>query len=192
MKKTAILIMDFINDIVNSDSKFAKSASLVEKNNVINNANQVIQYGRDNNILIIFVKVGFSASYKECPQNSPLFSKAKEFQAYQLNTWGTEFHPELITKPEDLVVIKHRVSAFYATDLLAILSANAIESLILLGVSTDFVVQTTAREAHDRDYNVTIITDACAADSEKTHQEALEMLSKIAVLKTSQEFIHQK
>ena len=188
LKKSAILILDFINDIVNCESKFAKSAQSVAKNEVIKNANKLINYGRENNILLIFVKVGFSASYKECPLDSPLFAQAKKLHAYQLGTWGTEFHPDLNIEKEDLVVIKHRVSAFYATGLETILRANKIESLILCGVSTDLVVQTTARDAHDRDYEVTVIKDACAADNDEITQQVFNALSKVANIKTVNEF----
>lgn len=189
MQKTAVLILDFINDVVNLESKCARAAQCVAKNDVIKKANKLIQYARKNNILLVFVKVGFSASYKECPVGSPLFAHAKEFKAYQLGTWGTEFHPDLNSLPEDLVVTKHRVNAFYATDLETILRANKIESLILCGVSTDLVVQSTARDAHDRDYKVTVITDACAAHNDDVSKEVFNSLGLIATLTTINEFV---
>ena len=183
--KTALLVLDFINDIVHPDGKIAASAGYVKKHQVISHANAVITFSRENNIPSAFVKVGFNFGYPECPENSPLFGRAKEFQALQLNTWGTEFHEALDVKPEDLVIIKHRVSAFYSTSLEAFLRANQTQNLILIGVSTDMAIQSTAREAHDRDYKVNIISDACGAASLEIHESALKLLQRIAVITSS-------
>ena len=46
--------------------------------------------------------------------------------------------------------------------------------------STDFAVQTTAREAHDRDYQVSIVQDACAANSIEEHHNTLQLLGNFA------------
>ena len=182
MKHSALLVLDFINDIVHVDGKFTATANFVKEHQVIDHANQVIAYARQNEIPIVFVKVGFNTGYPECPTHSPVFGRAKEFNALQLNTWGTEFHEKMDIKPQDLVITKHRVSAFYATPLEAFLRANQIHTLIITGVSTDMAVQTTAREAHDRDYKVVIVADACGAGSLESHQSTLKGLERIGVV----------
>lgn len=178
--KPVLILLDFINDIVNTESKFAASSKDVYENSVIKRANQAIHFAREHNVPIIFVKVGFSAGYPECPPNSPLFSRAKNSGGFQLGTWGAEFHPDIDKQNNDLIIVKHRVSAFYATSLEAFLRANSIDTLILAGVSTDMAVQTTARDAHDRDYQVVIVEDACGAIDREVHQNAIKMLSRIA------------
>ena len=180
-----MLALDFINDIVHVKGKFTATAEFVKKHQVIEAANKTIDFARKNQILCLFVKVGFSSDYLECPPNSPVFGKAKELQALKLNTWGTEFHENLSIQSSDAVIVKHRVSAFYATSLETFLRANRIQYLILLGVSTDMAVQTTAREAHDRDYQVTLVSDACGASSEELHQNSLKLLERIATITTS-------
>lgn len=182
MKKSVLLVIDFINDIVDTKGKIAGAAEFVKDNHVIKNANQVIQFSRQNNIPAVFIKVGFHAGYPECPEHSPIFGYAKKQDALQLNTWGTEFHSTLNKNPDDLVIIKNRVSAFYATSLEAYLRANQIENLFICGVSTDMAVQLTAREAHDRDYKVTIIADACGAGSKENHENSLKLLQRIATI----------
>lgn len=182
MKKTAVLLLDFINDIVHPQGKVASSAQYVQENKVIEKANQVINFARQHNLPIIFVKVGFNQGYPECPTHSPLFGRAKQMQALQLNAWSTEFHENIVIQPQDLIIIKHRVSAFYATALEAFLRANNIEQLIITGVSTDMAVQSTAREAHDRDYQTIIVADACGAANTENHENALKLLARIATI----------
>jgi nicotinamidase-related amidase len=185
MKNTALLVIDFINDIVHPDGKIIATATFVEKHYVIENANRVIAFAREHKIPIAFVKVGFSESYLECSAHSPLFGQAKEFKVFQLNTWGTEFHEKLDVKPSDFVIIKNRVSAFYATSLEPFLRANRIQNIILTGVSTDMAIQSTAREAHDRDYEVIIISDACGTGLKESHDFTLRELQRISFITTT-------
>ena len=182
MKKTAVILLDYINDIVHPEGKIAGGAQFIKDNQVIEKVNQVVSFARQNNLPIIFVKVGFNQGYPECPENSPLFGRAKQMQALQLNTWGTEVHEDIAIQPQDLIIIKHRVSAFYATPLEAFLRANKIEQLIIAGVSTDMAVQSTSREAHDRDYLVTIVADACGAANCENHDNTLKLLARIATI----------
>ncbi|HVV68747.1 MAG TPA: isochorismatase family cysteine hydrolase [Gammaproteobacteria bacterium] len=182
MKKTALIVIDFINDIVDLKGKFTATAEFVDKHKVIDQANQVIRFAREQQIPIVLVKVGFSAGYLECPAHSPVFGRAKELQVLQLNTWGTEFHEKLAYQPTDLVIVKPRVNAFYSTALEAFLRANAIQNVIITGVSTDMAVQTTAREAHDRDYKVFIPGDACGAGSLEAHEATLKTLQRVATV----------
>ena len=116
----------------------------------------------------------------EPAEGSPFFGNANKAGALELGTQGTEFHPDLEADLADVVVIKPRVSAFYCTDLEPLLRANKVERLALAGVSTAWAVQATARDAHDRDYQVVIVEDACAAASEEEHQASMKLLSQIA------------
>lgn len=186
-KSTALIVIDFINDIVNPESKTAPSAKYVADHQVIAHANQCIAYARQQNILLLFVKISFSKDYKECPENSPIFSRAKQLGIFQLNTPGTEFYSELDIQESDPVIIKHRVSAFYNTDLETYLRAQGIKKIFLSGVSTDMTIQLTAREAHDRDYQVVIVEDACGAANENVHRTTIESLLRIAkIIKSSE------
>lgn len=187
--KTLVLVIDFINDIVHPNGKIAASAHYVAEHHVIDKVNNVLTFARANNYFIAHVKVGFSENYIECPAQSPLFGKAKEFKALQLNTWGTEFHAEVAVHLNDPVIIKHRVSALYATDLETILRAQKIEKIIICGVSTNMAVETVARELHDRDYQVVIVQDACAAATAEIHQASLKTLERIAKVCSSAELV---
>ena len=186
---TALILLDFINEIVDEKGKFAGKgySFFVKAHGVLDNANAVIAKARAKNMPIIFVRVGFSPDYREWPESSPLFGAAKKFGALQLGTWATEVHESLNKTDEDFLVTKHRVSAFYATSLEAILRTLKVDTILLGGVATDLVVQSTAREAHDRDYRVVVLEDICGAGSEEDHTSALRVLAKIATVAKSTE-----
>ncbi len=180
MSNTLMLSIDFINDIAHPDGKIASAKDFIKEHHTIENANTAIQYARDHNIPIAHVKVGFSENYLECPKWSPVFGKAAEYKALQLGTWGTEFIDTLQVEAVDAVITKHRVSAFYATDLETYLRANKIDTLIIFGLVTNNGVELTAREAHDRDYKVVIVEDACGAVTQDAHDHSIEFFTKIA------------
>lgn len=178
--KTAFIGLDYIIDIMHPDGKVARSAQHAKERDCIGKANRALKIARAKNWLTVLVKVGFSQHYLEQPKDSPIFAKANQLNALQLGQKGTDFHPDLIVEESDLIISKPRVSGFYCTILEAALRANKIERLVIAGVSTAWAVQSTAREGHDRDYQIVIVEDACAAQNEEQHQSSIELLSGIS------------
>ena len=71
------------------------------------------------------------------------------------------------------VVTKKGASAFTASDLDQILRTSHIGTLILSGVATNFVVESTARQASDLGFNTIVVGDCCASMSQEAHDAAL-------------------
>ena len=61
------------------------------------------------------------------------------------------------------------VSAFAGTDLDMILRAKDIDTLILFGIATSGVVQSTVLHAADADYRLVVIKDCCADLDTEVH-----------------------
>jgi nicotinamidase-related amidase len=189
MKPTIFLVMDMMNDLVAADGFSAQTYGVqVAERGVLANTATAIAAARQAGARVGFVRVGFSSDYREAPANSPIFSGARKNGIFQLGTWGTEVHPALAPRPEDFDIVKHRVSPFYATSLEAILRANAIERIVMCGVSTNGVVHSGAREAHDRDYEVVILEDGCAGVTADEHRDAIACLGRYATIVNSTDF----
>ena len=78
-------------------------------------------------------------------------------------TPGADFYPQTAPQPGDLVVVKHRYSAFLGTDFELVLRAHGISGLVFTGISTNGCVESSVRDAHQRDYWVVTVSDCCAA-----------------------------
>ena len=189
--KKAIIICDFINEIITTKGKFQSKgyAAFAQQNKTIENAKKALQKARKLGFTIIFVKVGFSADYKEQPKNSLLFSQADKFQALKLNTWATDIHEQLEVKDTDHIIIKHRISPFYSTALEVILHNSQIKDIYICGCATDLVVSSAARDSHDRDFNTYVLSDCCAAGSVEDHESALASMRKIVNVGTISELL---
>ncbi|OWY38282.1 isochorismatase [Xenophilus sp. AP218F] len=177
---TALLTLDYIIDIMRPQGRIARCAAHAAERGVIAAANQAIALARSRQWLVAHVKVGFSPSYVEMPEGSPMFSRARELGALNLAGEGTAFDPELDVRPEDAIIVKHRISPFYATALEATLRARGIQRLVIAGVSSAWAVQAAARDAHDRDYRVLVLEPACAAGDEEEHRTSMRQLAAIA------------
>ena len=189
MKKTLFLVMDMMNDLVAEDGFNAKTYGVqVKERNVLANTAKAIAAARAAGAQVGYVRVGFSPDYREAPQSSPIFSGARKNGIFQLGTPGTEVHPAIAPEYQDFDIIKHRVSPFYATSLEAILRAQGIERVVLCGVSTNGVVHSGAREAHDRDYEVVILEDCCAGVTLDEHTHAIACLGRFGTITTTAEF----
>ena len=189
MQKSIFLVMDMMNDLVSETGPSAAGyGAQVKQRDVLTNTARAIAAARAAEVAVGFVRVGFSPDYRECPPASPIFSKARTNGLFQLGTPGTAVHAALAPQPQDFDIVKHRVSPFYGTALEPILRANGIERLILCGVSTNGVVHSGARDAHDRDYEVVILEDCCAGVSADEHEHAIACLGRYAAIVGSDGF----
>jgi nicotinamidase-related amidase len=66
------------------------------------------------------------------------------------------------------------VSAFAGSDLDVVLPAGGIEALVLTGIATNGVVLSTLRQAADLDFELTVLSDACADTDEEVHRVLIE------------------
>ena len=82
-----------------------------------------------------------------------------------------------LPEPGEWVVAKTRYSAFFDTDLHAILTAMKVDTLVICGLTTECCVDGTVRDAFQLDYQVFIPKDACAAYEADLHQGALKALA---------------
>jgi biuret amidohydrolase len=85
-------------------------------------------------------------------------------------------------EPGDIEIEKIRFDSFIETDLDEQLRAAGIDAIIVTGVSTDCCVDSTSRSAFQRDYDVFVVADACAAGSPHLHNGALSALEKNVAL----------
>ena len=91
-------------------------------------------------------------------------------------THDAELIAELTPHPQDFVVDKNRYSAFYGTPLESYLNSQDIRNLVICGVTTNVCVETTARDASQRDYRTLIVRDATGEIAPERHEWALQTL----------------
>lgn len=85
----------------------------------------------------------------------------------------TDVLPELGQVPSDIVVTKRTWGAFASTDLEDRLRTLAVTQVVITGVATGFGVESTARQAYEAGFNVTLATDAMTDPRPETHEHSV-------------------
>jgi nicotinamidase-related amidase len=94
-------------------------------------------------------------------------------------TFEHEVVADLAPAPGELVLDKNTSSAFSSTGIEWLLRNMDVETLVLVGVATDMCVETTARDAADRGFNVIVVEDATATFFEHHHRAALSAFARV-------------
>ncbi|MCB2028459.1 MAG: isochorismatase family cysteine hydrolase [Burkholderiaceae bacterium] len=90
-----------------------------------------------------------------------------------------EILDELKPRAGEHVLRKTTIGAFASTNIDSLLRALGCEQLYLCGISTNMCVETTAREAADRGYLVTLVEDACGTTHEDLHQVTMRNFQRL-------------
>ena len=101
--------------------------------------------------------------------------------------WGHALVDEL--QPADLWVEKVAYSAFYMSRLEWVLRRCGVTRLLACGIVTNGGVASTVREAHVRDFDVTVLADGCAAFTPAVHETAIEALRPVCRVATVAEML---
>ncbi|GKQ53283.1 isochorismatase family protein [Bradyrhizobium sp. Ce-3] len=86
----------------------------------------------------------------------------------------TDLIPELARQASDIVVTKRTWGAFASTDLEKQLRARGVTHVVIAGVATGTGVESTARQAYEAGFNVTLATDAMTDARPHAHAYSIE------------------
>lgn len=100
-------------------------------------------------------------------------------------TEGAEFIDELAPAGDELVIRKHRYSAFKGTNLDMLLRARGVTTIIPTGVSTNVCVESASRDAFEYNYYVCVPRDGVASWNMDLHDATLKTIDARFGLVTS-------
>jgi nicotinamidase-related amidase len=163
-QSTALVLIDLQHSIVARQLAPHTSADVVRK------AAQLANAVRTKGGTVIFVRV-LITEILNLPVDEP---STRGNAAPPAN--ASELVPEVGLQPGDLVVAKRQWGAFYGTDLDQQLRRRGIRTIILGGIATNFGVESTARAAFDRGYQLVFAEDAMSSVSAEAHQFSVRVL----------------
>ena len=159
---------------------------------LVERAASVLQRARSAGMRVIHVRVGFRPNLPEVCGRNALFNAIKNSAQYQRLFQGAsgEVHAAVAPEGDEVVITKHRVSAFTGTDLAMILRANDIETLVLFGIATSGVVLATLLEAADADYRLVVVKDCCKDLDPEVHACLVDkVFPRFATVVSADEFL---
>ena len=173
---TALLAIDLQNDFVSDDGPLASAGIDISPiKELLPKCPGFIDEARALGVLIVHVRF---TSLPHGLSDSPaiLHTNLRMFNTVDFcieGTPGAEIVHECAPSEGDLVVTKHRSSAFVGTNLDQLLRSNGIETLVIIGQQTPGCVEATFRDAVYHDYYNVLIEDLVAAYRQDLHEASL-------------------
>ena len=158
---TALLVMDVQGAIVKMINEETPFFDALKK---------AIKSARSSKMPVIYIVIGFRNGYPEMSPNNKSFNLLKSAGMDLVSEEATKIHQTIAPEEEDIVIVKKRTSAFTGSDLEVVLRSLGIKNIVLTGIATSGVVLSTLREAADKDYSITVLSDCCADRDDEVHR----------------------
>ena len=173
MKNIALLVID-------AQKVYSLNHSRLKVNNVesiVENINKIIRYFENKNLPIIYIRHLHDPDGSDAGRMYDFSGKTGKI-GFRKESLETEYIDDLIIIKRAPEIIKNRYNSFFNTDLANLLNKLKINRVVIVGFMTNFCCESTARDAHDRDYYVDFILDATGTPGlEKLNQEQIKLAS---------------
>ena len=167
VNRTALLMADFHTAGMTENR-------MVQERRTLDRAREVLHIARWAGVFVAYIVVNFRSGYPEISDMNQTFSARKADGVPPAASPGALIHaavPPLQTEP---IITKHRVNAFFGTDLDMMLRAQGRDTLILMGHATSGVILSTVRYAADADYRLIVVEYGCADRDPRVHDLLME------------------
>ncbi len=176
--RTALVVVDMQNGFCRSEGSIAQLdldyARLAE---AIPGCVRLVSAARAAGVPVVFTRFVYRADFRDGGVLVEHFLPAlADVNALVEGTWDMELVDELQPVDGDFVIDKNRCSSFYGTRLEPTLTSMGIQRLVVAGVTTNMCVETTVRDASQRDYEVFVVGDACGELEEERHRVSLRTM----------------
>lgn len=181
---TVLLALHLQNDVLHPQGRIRVGLAEQDpaRSALVETATRLLQAARARGWAIVHVRIAFRADYADLARNMPIMRRVAQDGAMRDGEWGAEFMQGLGPQPgpREFVLSHQRVNAFHGTLLQSLLHQLRASRLVVAGVATHSVVESTVRDAADRGFEVCVVSDACAAADPAVHQASLASMRWMA------------
>ncbi len=190
-KHTALVVVDVQNDFCADGGFFSDMGydlSMIQP--MAPRLNSFIARAREVSLPVVFVRCIYDEIYSSGAWAEKRSRRAPSGAGLCLSdTWGAEFFV-ISPEPGDVIVTKHRFSAFVGTNLDLVLRSMGVKTLLMTGVATNVCVESTARDGYQLDYYIVFLEDCAANTSLDLHNATLENIKRyFGVVATSEDVL---
>jgi len=162
-KRTALLLLDVQKDLVDITPG-------LKKNRIMENMADVLKTARRRKANVIHITASVRADFLDLPRDNPLWDGLRKKRQLIFGTKGAAIDPRVKPLKTELVLNKTCVDPFLTTNLDQALQNADVNTIIIVGLWTNYVVEATARHASDMGYRVFLVSDACASNTIENHE----------------------
>jgi len=177
-RHAALVVIDMQNDFCHPEGVTAQNgASVAPVQAVVPALQRTIAAAKAARALVVYVRTTHGPWTDSEARMEQRRGRRNPYSCVE-GTWGAEWFAGMEPEPSDLVVTKHRYSAFINTNLDLILRSRGIRTVIATGTDTSVCVESTARDAFMLDYYVVFVEDCCGGADPAAHEASLRSIRR--------------
>ena len=161
--RPAVLVVDFSCGF--TDPECTLGSDLTPQ---VEATRRLLDAAREKGLPVIFTTIGFEPSLKD---GGLWLQKVPSLGDLQLGGHWVEIDPRLAPRPDETVIVKKGASAFFGTNLAAVLISQGIDSVVLSGATTSGCVRATAIDLLQYGYP-TLVPRECVGDRAQAPHDA--------------------
>jgi nicotinamidase-related amidase len=162
----AVLVIDLAKAWTDPTSQLGSDLS-----SVIGATNRLLDVARRMAVPVFFTTMAFEPGLIDCGE--VVMRKKPHSEILIRGSEWVKIHPALNVRPNEVLIVKQRASAFFGTTLLSQLTARRVDTLIITGCSTSGCVRATAQGAHDNNLHTIVPREAVGDRSPAAHEANL-------------------
>ena len=156
--RAVLIVVDMENDFVKPGASFEVPAG----REILPRLKKLITFCRERGIDIIYTTHAHRPDGTDMGRFADIYPAIADGSGLKDGTKGIEIYSEIAPEPGEIIIKKHRYSAFFGTELDIILRGLNTDTVIITGVTTENCCHATARDAMFRDYRVAFLSDCTA------------------------------
>jgi nicotinamidase-related amidase len=142
----------------------------------------LVETARTHDLTLVFTRSYRRADGRDAPQRTydilpDVYDGAEP--SCCAGTVDVEYAEGIEPGPDEFEVTKKQYDAFNGSELEWYLRTEDVDTLLICGFMTNVCVESTARSAHERAFNVVVVRDCCGASSRDAHEAALANVERI-------------
>ncbi len=159
----AVLVVDFSCGFTDPECTLG-----ADMTNEIEATKRVLDSARDRGLPVIFTTIGFESNLKD---GALWTQKIPSLDDLQIGGKWVNIDPRLERREEETVILKKGASAFFGTNLSAILATQKIDTVVLCGATTSGCIRATAIDLLQYGFP-TLVPRECVGDRAQAPHEA--------------------
>jgi ureidoacrylate peracid hydrolase len=169
-RTAALLVVDIQNDFCAEGGYLQRERAydVSFADGLVKKIDAVVTAARQAGMAIVWIRSIYDFKYLSA---SEIAKRGQEGCCLE-GTWGVDFF-RLAPEPDEIIVDKHRFSAFQNTQLDNHLRKRGIRTLVMTGVATNVCVDSTLREGFFLGYHIVVLEDCVGSNSRVGHDGTL-------------------
>lgn len=179
LDRTALLVIDPVNDFLSEGgAAWDLTKNSLKLHDVIGNLRRAIDGAREKHIPVIFGPMAYTEedyADEELQRKTGINRIMFERKMFLAGSWGADFHPELQPLAEEIILLPHKGTDVFETDLPEHLKRLGTTHLVIAGMTANICCGSTGRRAAEIGYDVTYLWDAIGSENVPSYEASVTL-----------------